>query len=223
MKKGITALILLAFLAAGTFAQGISFSMGGGDIVDMSFRNGIKDGGNCDYSNHYNVGVFLFFDATYAEADVSFSFGGVNVLKESPSPVTNPGGGYAMSLGFTLLGKYPFKLGPVTLFPLLGANYNMVLYQKLRVKDDDPMKNNQIGFLAGAGVDIPMSGPFYFRGEVLFQLRLPSTNTKDRADTGTTIIPLNPGMPPEPGLPAGDYKATLGMGPVIKFAVGYKL
>ncbi|MCL1814617.1 MAG: hypothetical protein FWG27_02185 [Treponema sp.] len=209
MKKSISVLVLLAILAVGAFAQGISMSAGGGAIVDMSFNNGVKeDSDNKWLMRNMSFGGFVFFDATYAEVNVSFAYGLVSDYGKAGGSSFGPDKfGSVLQLGFSLLGKYPIELGPVTVFPLLGASYNMVLSAKDDDGDkiDDPMDFSQFGLLAGGGVDYDLTDSLYLRGEVLFQLRFASKTMKDMADFF-----------------GGDFKTTLGMGPVIKIAVGYR-
>jgi hypothetical protein len=208
MKKSISILALLAIIATGAFAQGFPppMSAGGGLLFDWSFNNGVKTKieGSRVYMglNILSLGGFGFFDATYAELDVNFAYGLVTYIADAPG-FKETDIGNALQLGFSLLGKYPIGLGSFTLFPLLGANYNLVLSGKdPDGRIDKPMEYSQFGILAGAGLDFPLTSALYLRGEALFNLRFPSKLMKDTTDAGDS--------------------PTLGMGPRIKIGVGYK-
>lgn len=216
-KKIVLALLLTALTAAGAFAQ-LGLSVGVGGLFDMSFRNGIKTeigdkevyGGNRNRS----IGGYIFFDATYAELDVYFAFGSlssvlvgadgvkyVNGIDGKEKPLS------ATQLGFSLLGKFPINLGGVTVFPLLGLDYNIVLSVKDKDSDeklDNPGFYNQFGFLAGVGGDFNLSKSLFIRAEGLFHLRLASKTFKDVAEDNDKA------------------KATWGMGPQIKLGLGFR-
>jgi len=222
MKKLVLVLVLAALVAGGAFAQ-IEMSVGGGGILDMSFGNGIKDKDNTYGNNNTSFGGFVFFDITYAQIEVDYLYGS---LEQTFNGVKVSGWkGTFNQFGIGLLGKYPIDLGAVTLFPLIGINYNMVMsYEQNGVKYTGYWANSvdgyklykiseyfsQLGILAGLGFDIGITEQIFIRAEALFQLRLPNKGMKDRAeywdkvynDTNTT---------------------TLGLGPRIKIGVGYKL
>jgi len=213
MKKRISLLVLLAFIAGGVFA--LDLSAGGGLLFDYSANNGIKAsvGGQDFYQGirTASFGGFVFFDATYAEANVSFAYGSATFVEEGYGSSTTSDAGSLLQLGFTLLGKYPFKLGAVTLFPLAGINYNVVV----SAKDDDgnkydkPGDFSQFGILLGGGVDYNLTEHLFLRGEILFQLRFASKFQDDSAKNVKDEYGISP-------------DTTVGMGPVIKVGVGYK-
>jgi hypothetical protein len=211
MKKGISILVLVSMVAVGAaFADGLSF--GGGALFDLSLGNGYDGsaGGVTVKSSLDNTsfGAFVFFDAKYVEANLIFAFGSLKPHYEMS------GGGYsvssdgdaldAMQLGISVLGKYPFEVGSITLFPLLGISYNMVLSVKDSDgnKADDPGDLSQLGILAGLGLDVNITDALFFRAEGLFQVRLPSKGVSDNVPDGVDT--------------------TLGFGPVIKVAIGYR-
>ena len=218
MKKSISILVLLALVTAGAFA--IDMSVGGGALLDLSLNNGLSgsfEGFNFKQEiRNTSFGGFVFFDATYAEIDVSFAYG---LLKWSGENMGGPGGntdidGNLMQLGFSLLGKYPIDLGMITISPILGGSYNVVLSGKLTfggvsvdLKDMEDIDNvvqdlSQFGVLGGVGVDFPLTSSLYLRGQALFQLRFPMKFFREMAE--------------------GPINATYGMGPRVKVGVGYK-
>jgi len=220
-KKVLLSLVLLTMVtASAVFAQGISLAAGGGALLDWSGNNGYKMEfrGESLYSGLDNLsfGGFGFFDATYAEADVSFAYGLIShTVKGQILGITGSGTANiasALQLGFSLLGKYPINLGGFDIFPLLGVNYNVVLsaWDKNGNTEKDGSDLSQLGFLAGAGLDFPFSGGLFLRAEALFQLRLAS---KFMHDIVEDFKPLPSGLSAD---------ATLGVGPRIKVGVGYK-
>jgi len=223
MKRGILVLALLAIVATGAFAQGFSMAAGGGLLFDWSVTgNGYKGtmdvaGGRGSYEasvRNLSFGGYGFFDATYAELDVSFAYGmltGKSYGEYYGSSFGWNGDGSQLQLGFTLLGKYPIGLGGFTIFPLLGADYNLVLSQRDKAGNsyDRAGESNQFGLLGGVGFDFSFSSALFLRAEAMFHLRFPSKIWKDIAATTS----------------AGgyhDFKATYGMGPNIKIGLGYR-
>ncbi|MDR2717631.1 MAG: hypothetical protein LBB89_06160 [Treponema sp.] len=200
-KKVILALLMAALLAGGAFAQGFSMSAGAGMLFDLSSNNGVKYDGGYSGMRILSLGFFGFFDATYAEVDVSFAYGNIRGMGDGDVR------GYdsrVMQLGFTFLGKYPFEVGDFIIFPLLGFDYNMVVSHTVAgYADPHYAKLSQLGALAGVGADFYMTDSLYLRGEGMFHLRFPSTAMREAAS-------------------AIDGAATFGMGPRLKAAVGYK-
>jgi opacity protein-like surface antigen len=220
MKKIIAVLVIFVCVGTALSAQ-ISFSAGGGALLDMSFGNGMKykkdkismTGG----IRNISFGGYGFFDVTYAEIDVSFAYGSLTeTYKENldgKKDSENDPGGSVMQLGITLLGKYPISMGSITVFPLAGIGYNIVLSRsdekgdKEKWPDDhSAMKDlSQFAILAGGGLDFDITSNLYLRGSALLQLRFPNKEARDGIkDLGS------------------DWKTTLGFGPVIKVGVGFR-
>jgi len=198
-KKVVLALLMAALLAGGVFAEGFSMSAGTGLFFDFNVHNGVLYNGKYDGTRIMTLGVHGFFDATYAEADISLAYG--KLISESDKHDFDS---RMMQLGLAFLGKYPFELGDFTLFPLLGFDYNVVLSHTVAgTRDPEPGKWNQLGLLAGAGADFDLTDVLYLRGEGLFHIRLPNTFWKNQAS-------------------AAGGSATFGMGPRIKIGVGYR-
>jgi outer membrane protein W len=207
-KKLVLALLLMTVFIGGAFAQ-INLSVGGGGLFDYSGRNGIKSDAEYNGSRNMSFGGFIFFDITYAELDVNFAYGSLsgvgkdyNTGKKS-EPVNS---GSALQLGFSLLGKYPINLGSLTVFPLLGVDYNIVFSVKDKdgKKGSNPGYSNQFGLLAGVGGDFNITKSVFIRAEGLFHLRLASKNVKDTIGSNSNL------------------SATWGMGPRVKIGVGFR-
>jgi hypothetical protein len=150
VKKTLLVLVLAACAAGMAFAlPEFKLSAGAGiigantwQVVTESWKNeqtasndfvGKPNPGDIKYTKKtgthagYDFGGFLFFDATYAEFDVTIGGGKVEIY----SP--NGTGQYdATKLGLALYGKYPFAVGDsgVTIAPLVGAQFDMVLAAK---------------------------------------------------------------------------------------------
>jgi len=215
MKKSISVLALLAIIATGAFAQGISLAAGGGALFDISVGSGYS-AATKGYSGTFSLqnisfGGFGFFDATYAELDVSFAYGMLTLANVENNGKKETYDASAIQLGFSLLGKYPIGMGGFTVFPLLGADYNMML--SLKDNKGNPQKDpgdwSQLGLLAGAGLDYPLSGALFLRAEALFHLRLASKFVTDTVNSTK-----------KPGI---NVDTNLGVGPRIKIGIGYKL
>jgi outer membrane protein W len=219
MKKIIAVLVIFVCVGTALSAQ-INFSAGGGALLDMSFGNGTKykkdkDSATSGFRN-ISFGAYGFFDATYAEIDVSFAYGSLTSVSKSnisdKKSNNTDDAGSVTQLGITLLGKYPISMGSITVFPLAGIGYNIVLSwkdddgDKVEWPDDhSAMKDmSQFAILAGGGLDFDITSNLYLRGSVLLQARLPNKLMRD------SVKDVN------------DTKTTLGFGPVIKVGVGYR-
>jgi len=242
MKKIIAVLVIFVCVGTALSAQ-INMSAGGGVLLDMSFGNGTKfangDNGFTAGSRNISFGGYGFFDATYAEASISFAYGSLartiktkGNYKEEDADMGEDGEkiGSVTQLGITLLGKYPIDIGPLTVFPLAGIGYNMVLSQKDKDKkavkygeisldstkepDESPLKwMSQFAILAGGGLDFDITSNLYLRGSVLLQLRFANKYQRDMVDFVEKL----------PGKEADDkWSTTLGFGPVLKVGVGYR-
>ena len=207
MKK-IAILLLFTLAATGAFAQ-LGKSFGGGLLMDYSANNGLRRGNAKTGYNNFSFGTFIFIDATYAEIDVGFAFGSLSEYAKGGGVVVTSDAGNVIQFNFSVLGKYPVKLCEITIFPLFGISYNIVIYAKDEDGDkytdwliDNNSDFNQFGFLTGIGLDYDIIASLYFRAEALFHLRLPMKYWKDTATSS--------------------FNKTLGVGPQIKVTLGYK-
>ena len=80
-------------------------------------------------SNSYNlndIGGYLFFDATYAEVNLSIAAGKVAYVENSVQTLN------ATKFGIGVYGKYPFKVGKrgLTIAPMAGIQYDLTLAAK---------------------------------------------------------------------------------------------
>ena len=225
MKKVISVLVLTALVTAGAFA--VDMSVGGGLFYDLSLLGGMKDddGASMTFPNH-SFGASVFFDATYVAVDLNFGIGfsleGTQKDKDGKKAdkADEYHGSQFVNFGFGLIGKYPIELDALTVFPLVGVTYNMVLSssspkytadgkydgrEKDKYEGDEKISDlNQLGFVLGVGGDFDITEQLYFRGMLAAHLRLPNKEVKDFAkDFEVSAVP--------------------NIGPRLTLAVGYKL
>jgi opacity protein-like surface antigen len=178
MAKKIVLGLLIAVIACGaTFAlPEFKLSAGGGGFFDVLFKTG-KIGDHKVNSNAIGGGVYAFFDATYAEIDLDMLF------NSQTDPDIDDFSMRGIFFGFSVLGKYPFEVGPVTLFPLVGIDYQMFLSGTPYYKDEagdsidrndmsKPENSDLFSIAAGIGLDYPITDSLYIRGEFLWNFKL---------------------------------------------------
>jgi len=216
MKKAAILLILAAMITGGAFGQ---MSFGAGFIFDYSANNGSKSEILDVKKGMINTsfGGFAFFDISYIEINASITYGRLKPYVKGPDYsyyIAQMKGLKMTQLGLSVYGKYPLSLGKISLYPMIGAEFNIAL----TVKDENgnelekyqnsgtrkPFKEySQWGFLGGVGLDIPFTSKIFLRTEALFLLRIPSKDTRNNLENSFT--------------------ATYGIGPRIKVGIGYKL
>jgi len=207
MKKIIpllAAALMLVSVSRNAYAADFSLSAGGGGLLGYTFTRYSLEGGDITSTqrmDRFDYGGFLFFDATYAEFAV-FIQGGNNAYRENmiysvASFADSKGKGSETNLGFSLLGKYPFKINEkISWFPMLGVEYQIALIQKRqpdgglvydrskgrlpedRDKNDKPYPLsawNSFWIDLGAGIDYYIAKALFLRSELLFGFRLPTS------------------------------------------------
>jgi len=245
MKKWLmflTTFFALAFeTAAALPAARIPLSAGGGGLLGYTFTRYTLEGGpalSTQSMDRLNYGGWLFFDATYGEVSILFQ-GGSNTYAETMDYGANSlsngkGKGTETSMGFSLMGKYPFKVNDIiTWFPLLGVEYQIAISQKREPEGAEYVYDRAKGYLpedrdkngkpfpisawnswwidVGAGLDYDIAGPFFIRGELIFGFRLMTDY-----ETGALEALRNPPME------INNPKLTgLTGGPTLKISVGY--
>jgi hypothetical protein len=206
MKKTLGLLFLVTALCGKLWA--VDFSFGAGGLIGGLFSrynlqaDGVSNGIPMKVDagqdmNQFNYGGLVFFDAVYGEFGIAIQ-NGINNWRqildvgglESNTPAK--GDGWESMIGFSLLGKYPFRLREkFAFFPLLGMEYQAALVQErtqpdghiydrtdgLREQDKDGNAYklsdwNSIFVDIGCGADFPLGGNFFVRGEILCSFRL---------------------------------------------------
>ena len=200
IKKTIIILILI-FLSVNVIA--LDFSLGSGGLGGYTFTRYTLEGGSVKSIQHMdrmNYAGFVFFDAVYGTLSIMYQGGNntfrENMVLEGSELADKTGTGTETSLGFSLLGKYPFGLNDkFSVFPLFGAEYHIALIQRRtteggvvydrskghfmedRDKDNNPYPLsawNSLWVDIGGGLDYTISGPLFLRSELLFGFRLPT-------------------------------------------------
>jgi opacity protein-like surface antigen len=131
------------------------------------------------YSNN-GFGISGFFDATYAEIGIDFIFGS---FKPNDREYTGDFKLKSTQFGFTILGKFPFVLGPLTVFPLAGIDYQILLFGIPEGHPDASVYMpkdlfDAFSLVVGAGLDYNITTKLYLRGEVLLNFKMESESDK---------------------------------------------
>jgi hypothetical protein len=212
--------------------------------ADENTRYGPTDIKMNQSMDQFNFGGYLFFDATYAELSLDIQ-GGVNEYKETVRGIGRgtlindmplEGTGSETTLGFTLLGKYPFSLRKdLVFYPLAGIEYRIALVEKRKPKGgsekdraegktefDDARDYslslwNSFFIDIGAGIDFVFRSPLFMRAEFLYGFRLQTPYETaavdyvvDRFGISRPTLGGNPGM------------SGLTHGPELRLALGYR-
>jgi len=136
-KRALLALVLLALLAGGASA----FSFGGGLVFDAGWL-GSQD--------HYAFGAWGFVDPLpFLELSVGL-LGGTFERGHWDESAT------LFAMDISLLGKLPFYLGGMDIFPLLGVGGSLMIYPVLFIRPK-----------FGAGADLDIRRNLFIRASVL--------------------------------------------------------
>jgi hypothetical protein len=161
-------------------AGGRIFYNGMFDIWEVSNYKALFE--NSLHSNN-GFGIGVFFDATFVEIGMDFIFGSFN-----PNERQYTGDFELMStqFGFTILGKFPFAVGPATFFPLAGIDYQIFLSGKNEGftidRDDLPGDYKDLydafSLVVGVGLDYTITKKLYLRAEVLVNFKMEGDSDK---------------------------------------------
>jgi hypothetical protein len=175
MKKVTAILLCMTVCGAALFAQEEQiaqeeqtkkpkslFSAGGGLILVPGSQTMKPKGGGEEKTSSFGGGINAFFDATYAEVNVSLIFGST---KDDGSDAID-----TTDLILGAVGKYPISLNPIVLFPFIGIDYriNLAASHDGEEADDDFRADyfNALSLLFGVGVDYNITSALYLRGEL---------------------------------------------------------
>jgi hypothetical protein len=231
-KKGFLVVALAAIVCGSIFAvPGFSFSAGAGGLFQDYWQSPSFSGDLWDKvpdeqkteaedefkTNTMGGGFFVFADATYAELNLGMAF----LTEKNSENSDDKGKGYNyFSIG--LLGKFPIAINEkLTVFPLLGFDYNIFLNLKSKNSDNTEVKradladwNQDSNYLdnflinVGGGIDFNLTPALYLRGEILWAFKLNNGSEKDTVDM------------------YDDMDVDLSLfttGPKVKLAIGYKI
>ena len=214
-RKGLFVTVLLTVFAGGAFAMPqFGISAGGGIMFDHAnlgyVRTRVSAPGAAAVTNsisveHLGFGAWGFLDVTFAELSVGFVGGPADWYRDGDEESTEHGSFAA--LDFSLLGRIPFALagGNVSIFPLLGIGYNVVLVSREDFVGDYPNTASHLNSFRlqfGVGGDFDISERAFVRTSVLGTWRFagrylddlagelrnePNTEATTRGDAGVTM------------------------------------
>ena len=212
-KKLLAALAVSALVTGGAFAQ-VQLSAGGGFVFDGGRTSGMSMDA-VDVSAHetrLGFGGFAFLDATFAELSVGFMGGPMSYTATGLGVSYTEDGFSFTALDFTLLGRFPIAVGGgnITVAPLLGIGYNLVLgatYEGNDVfegSDDSASDLSNFRILLGVGADFDINDNLFFRAQALGRYSFANSMTRDEV---SGVDGLN---------------ATGGFGATIRLSVGFR-
>jgi len=197
-KRFLLASVLAAFVAAGTFAQsplsaGGGFSMQGGKggkLEAIKTKRGDNEIGSFELAD-FMFGGFLFVDAKYTELVIGVATGWAEWIgnKMKIDGLSGNFQGPVTSLDISLLEKYPIEtLKDLTIFPLFGIGYNLVLSSKVYVDEQtvnfpvygNATQHSTFRIMIGFGGDVDFGKKMYIRQELLGYISFPSRFFKDK-------------------------------------------
>ena len=192
-----------AVATAAPRKSGISVSAGGGAFFAGDFGGGVRwQSGEQLAMPYMGGGGYLFFDAIYAEIFAGGFIGGGQWTSDYAKSYPLPSGVERASLNIGAFGKYPFDLGSVKAFPLLGLDYEMAVSAKLNLANGGEYYfNGENGRHAandlsalwvkfGGGADFALGQAMYLRGELLYGVRMANNAENEDASirpNGTTL------------------------------------
>jgi opacity protein-like surface antigen len=152
-KKLLVVSVIMA-LAGGSalFADAPKFALsaGAGGIFVIGF--GHSEGNNAKTSSFdLGGGGFAFLDATFAELSVGYASGRTIIRTKSGGETASD---TLSVLDVDLLGKYPFNISRISLFPLFGVNYQHAF---------SPGDKNIWRMRFGGGMDYKVTDKLYLR------------------------------------------------------------
>ncbi|MDR3172116.1 MAG: outer membrane beta-barrel protein [Treponema sp.] len=225
-KKHLLFLLILAmgFCASHLATAEEQFSLNAGIGGDFSVLFDVEKNHNTFAPQIMPVGgVSVFFDATYVEVTVAMVWGSKMTFVYPYDPA-----GISFSLnhiGFSLYGKYPFVLKKLTIYPMLGVDYHVLLSAQVKDAEDNDSGGkikrgdsigggykveDQFDYLSlglGVGLDVPLPKSFFIRSEFILHYVFDSTIASDRREYAKKFD--------------YDYSSII-FGPQVKFAVGYR-
>lgn len=190
MKK--IAVILMTLLCAGALsAEGIKVSAGADVGFSMDSLKSTASLGTITQS-FYTLDVKGFLDFTYAVVSIGYSTQmGVLSSAQVSSYYGNLTTNYDTKMNFltfSFLAKYPYKMSGVTLFPLLGVEYDMVVNSNTSVISESQAAGyNDFFLVLGGGADLDLSSKVYLRPALTYGFNLtplPTTSSSSMTYSG---------------------------------------
>jgi len=211
-KRCLLVAALAALIAGGAFAESI-FSAGGGLMFDGGRIGGVSGYGQSYDIDAFGFGAWVFADARFAELAIGF-IGGPASMEGGAGfyPISERGSFFAMDL--SLLGKFPFAIGAgnISLFPLLGIGYTVMLTVggDFDLGDSSATDLSTFRIQFGGGADFDISESIFIRTSLLGAWRFPSRFTRDVASDLNTYFGST------------GVSANGGFGVAVKVGVGFR-
>jgi hypothetical protein len=201
----------------------IEISAGAGATTAFGFGGGVEWPGGERVAMPYSaIGGYLFFDAVFAELSFGFAVGNGQWTSENNESKDALPYTPRTYINIGVLGKYPLIMRRVSLFPLLGFDYEYAVSgaikfaessdeAKLDGQDDKPDAStlSNFWFKLGAGIDFAMGKSVYLRGELVYGIRGANGFEQYCVDNKPDDVP-------------SDLTTKMGSGLSIKIGVGAK-
>jgi hypothetical protein len=191
IKKIKLIILICLFIFVIPFASSLDLSAGLGLNYALNLsRTNMKIGGTKVYENypvHTLIGGLTFFDCYYGSISAGLSDDICNDYSQKQS----------FGARFRLLGKYPFKIARISLFPLAGIEYRITTRAK---------SINSLWADVGGGVNYYISNNLYLGANILYSIRFYDIIDKQYNDKLFSKV--------------GAY--TIEQGPDISIFVGYR-
>ena len=218
-RKMFFVMVSLIFCAVGAIAQPeFRTSIGYGGYFTSDFGGGLEiseprhDDANHQKTPYEGGGAFIFFDATYIEANlgVLFTSGEWKFNKFDFRPPDNVNAS-TIGLDIGLMVKYPFAISDrFSMFPLFGITYrsiHLLLPMKYFIYEN-AMEFSTFWFKLGGGLDYSFNDDIYLRTGITYGIRLINKYEKEWASIY---------------LYEGSTKYLLGHGLEVKLAIGFRI
>jgi hypothetical protein len=168
MRRQLLLALGMLLCAAGAFGLGFAYGGGGSFTISPVTFEGTYSSTTSKVTSQVSVSARQFLDATYFLVEIGYA---LNRGSTEPTAVATSTAFAAVLTGvsFGAAVKYPFELGPVALFPIVGVEYVLNLSytddkgNNLKSSLSGPRTAlNELWLKAGAGADIYL-GPIFLR------------------------------------------------------------
>jgi len=195
--KPKTLLFLSLFLITtlSAFAVDMSAGLGANFAANYDSYGYVDDDGGM--LRTLGGGVYAFFDAAYAEANIGMLFG---AMKHRYYGLWS-GGTYKLSyLLFGLYGKYPFDINGFSLIPMLGVQFDLGLGAKHEGADLFGDSRGRADFMNrvwvkfGAGADFNLTERLSLRPSFLYGINFGTASEREHIDDDRHLGSYNHGF-----------------------------
>jgi hypothetical protein len=151
-------------------------------------------------ASEFQGGISVFFDAKFIEFSINFLIGADTFQIERVLGVDvnyDPDVSLNISTGFSLLGKFPFRISKLTLAPAFGTEYRFMIARAASefLDDEETIQNefqsiyNTFLIKFGGIVDFDLTNRLYLRGNLLgsFNTAMFSDGFPYKAEGGVQI------------------------------------